>query len=99
LRSIIGIPATIVNREDQSAEVGSDRYHDGIVYQRDGNLQPALLLQGMARTALAAGAQVFSPAKVLSVSRPRWLRLNHGQADNLQEYVPYLRRSVVRLFP
>ena len=40
LRSAVGLDADMVPRAEQRAEIGSDAYHGGAVYHRDGHLNP-----------------------------------------------------------
>jgi glycine/D-amino acid oxidase-like deaminating enzyme len=64
----IGEPVRWVPRDELGAEVGSDAFHGGIVYERTGGLHPARLHAGLARLALAAGADVRerTPARTLA---------------------------------
>lgn len=53
-----GEPVRFVERDDLRAEIGSDAWFGGIVYDRTGALHPARLHAGLARLALDAGAAV-----------------------------------------
>ncbi|HEX2578394.1 MAG TPA: FAD-binding oxidoreductase [Aquihabitans sp.] len=53
-----GEPVRYVEREDLAAEIGSDAFHGGVVYDRTGGLHPAKLHAGLAALALRAGASV-----------------------------------------
>ncbi len=59
----------VVPREDQRREIGSDRYHGGIVYPAHASLQPAKYHLGLLDRALTAGAQVISHCPVLSIAK------------------------------
>ncbi|MEZ5180831.1 MAG: FAD-binding oxidoreductase [Acidimicrobiales bacterium] len=53
-----GEPVRFVAREELGAEIGSEAFHGGVVFERTGGLQPAKLHDGLLRAALAAGASV-----------------------------------------
>ncbi len=69
LRQAVGLEADMVSRPEQSAEIGSEAYHGGAVYHRDGHLQPALYAKGLIELAKAAGARLFGKAKVHAIDR------------------------------
>ncbi|RLA25095.1 MAG: FAD-binding oxidoreductase [Gammaproteobacteria bacterium] len=55
----IGLKFRPVERHEQSAEIGTDIYHGGVVYERDAGINPYKLVVGLAERAHAAGALVF----------------------------------------
>jgi len=48
--------ATILERDAQTAELGSSRYHGGMLLPSGARIHPGLYVQGLARSAAAAGA-------------------------------------------
>jgi len=76
LHRAVGLEASPVPRDRQYREIGSDFYHGGVVYHRDGGLHPGKLVDGLVARARAAGASVVAPARVLNWRRERdgwWL--------------------------
>ncbi|MCY3875867.1 MAG: FAD-binding oxidoreductase [Rhodobacteraceae bacterium] len=63
------VPYMIVERGDQQAEIGTDRYHGGIVFEKHASLDPARYHQALLDLAVAAGAQVAARARVTSIER------------------------------
>jgi glycine/D-amino acid oxidase-like deaminating enzyme len=53
-----GEPVRFVPRDELGAEIGSDAFHGGVVYERTGGLHPARFHAGLAELALGAGAQI-----------------------------------------
>ena len=53
-----GEPVRFVPRDELGAEIGSDVWHGGVVFDRTGGLHPAKLHAGLVRLALAAGAEI-----------------------------------------
>jgi glycine/D-amino acid oxidase-like deaminating enzyme len=83
-----GEPVRFVPRSELSVEIGSDEFHGGVVFDRTGGLHPAKLHAGLARLALAAGAQVVEscPATRLDdVGRGHWVHTPRGviEADHV----------------
>ncbi|MFD2206822.1 NAD(P)/FAD-dependent oxidoreductase [Kiloniella antarctica] len=64
----LGLKTYMVSRADQYKEIGSEFYHGGAVYEEDGTLQPALLLQGLLAKATEAGARIYGGQNVLDIS-------------------------------
>ena len=58
------VPYRIVERADQRTEIGTDRYHGGIVFENHASLDPARYHQALLDLALKEGAQVSTFAKV-----------------------------------
>ena len=61
------VPYRIVERADQRTEIGTDRYHGGIVFENHASLDPARYHQALLDLALAAGAQVATFARVTAI--------------------------------
>ncbi len=69
LQKHIGLPTHHVPRTEQRSEIGSDFYRGGVVYERDGGLNPRKLLLGLAARAVEAGAHIFAPCSVTGLGR------------------------------
>jgi glycine/D-amino acid oxidase-like deaminating enzyme len=65
----LGQTLRVIPRADLPGELGSDRYHGGLVDERSAGLHPARYVAGLARSALAAGACIYEQARVTRVSR------------------------------
>jgi glycine/D-amino acid oxidase-like deaminating enzyme len=63
------VPATIVPRAAQGAEIGTDAYWGGVVYERHCSVHPARYHQGLLGRVLAAGAQVAARTPVQGIER------------------------------
>lgn len=50
------LPAQIVSRSDQRAEIGTDAYHGGVVYENHASIDPGRYHAGLLRLAQEAGA-------------------------------------------
>jgi gamma-glutamylputrescine oxidase len=57
--------ARMLDRDELQAHVRSDRYLAGLIDPRSGHLQPLKFTLGVARAALAAGAQIYENSEVL----------------------------------
>jgi glycine/D-amino acid oxidase-like deaminating enzyme len=66
----------VVPRSAQSAEIATDFYHGGLVYEDDASIHPARLLAALLGRAAACGATVRGGCKVL-----RLARTGRGSAD------------------
>ncbi len=69
LNKAVGLEFEMVSQADQRNEIGSDRYHGGIVYPNDGHLHPGRYLAGLAERVLAEGVRMFAPARMTGVKR------------------------------
>lgn len=69
LNKAVGLEFEAVSQADQRNEIGSDRYHGGIVYPNDGHLHPGRYLAGLAERVLAEGVRIFAPARMTGVKR------------------------------
>ena len=63
------VPYRIVDRAEQRTEIGTDRYHGGIVFENHASLDPARYHQALLELVLAAGAQVATRTRVTSIER------------------------------
>jgi glycine/D-amino acid oxidase-like deaminating enzyme len=64
-----GEPVRFVEQDDLAAEIGSKAFHGGIVYDRTGALHPARFHAGLARRALAAGAEIHESRPATGLRR------------------------------
>lgn len=62
-------PVKIIEKRDQHAEVGSDKYHGGVVYTKDGALNPAKLAKGMIELCQRLGVTLVAHAKVETITQ------------------------------
>jgi glycine/D-amino acid oxidase-like deaminating enzyme len=65
----IDYPVSVVSKQQQHTEVGSNKYHGGVVYHSDASLHPARLVSGVIKRVKAAGAEVFSHTKVTGINQ------------------------------
>jgi glycine/D-amino acid oxidase-like deaminating enzyme len=61
--------ARFVGPDELGAEVGSSRFAGGLLVTRSGSVHPAKLVEGLARAALAAGAELHGHTEAVDVSR------------------------------
>jgi glycine/D-amino acid oxidase-like deaminating enzyme len=59
----------VVQKNDLSAEIGSNIYFGGMVDEVSAGLNPARYVAGLARAALKAGAEIFERTRVLAIER------------------------------
>ncbi|MEP6688929.1 MAG: FAD-binding oxidoreductase [Gemmatimonadales bacterium] len=108
LRDRLGHETTLLTREELRGEIGSTRYHGGLLDPLAGSVQPARLVQGLARGAARAGAHLVERADVRALERRRdgWLLVTSAGDVVAQEVlvatngytgpaVPALQRRVV----
>ena len=102
------VPYQIVERGDQRAEIGTDRYHGGIVFEKHASLDPARFHQELLGLALSAGAQIATHSRVTSIERSGQefvLRASRGEVRTRDVVIatngytsgltPWLRRRVI----
>ena len=65
----LGLETTVLTREGLRAEIGSTRYHGGLLDPLAAAVQPARLVQGLARAAARAGARLVEGAEVRGLER------------------------------
>ncbi len=63
------VPCHVVSRADQQAEIGSDSYHGGVVYENHASVDPARYHQGLLDRARGAGAMVAAHCKVNAIDK------------------------------
>jgi glycine/D-amino acid oxidase-like deaminating enzyme len=71
LRDQLGHETALLTRGDLRAEIGSTRYHGGLLDPLAGAVQPARLVQGLARAAARAGARLVEGVEVRGLERRR----------------------------
>ncbi len=59
----------VVQRQELSAEIGSEIYYGGMVDEVSAGLNPAGYVAGLGRAAMKAGAEIFEHARVESIER------------------------------
>ena len=64
-----GAPVELLNARDTEAKVGSSAYAGSLWDRRAGTIQPLAYARGLARTALNAGAKIFTRSAVTSAER------------------------------
>jgi L-pipecolate oxidase len=64
-----GAPVELLNARDTQAKVGSSAYAGSLWDRRAGTIQPLAYARGLARTALNAGAKIFTRSAVISAER------------------------------
>jgi glycine/D-amino acid oxidase-like deaminating enzyme len=69
LREEFGQASRIIPREELGAEVGSDAYHGGLLFERSGGLHPAKYLAGLIRAAQDAGAHLYDHVSANRIER------------------------------
>ena len=102
------VPYRIVECADQQAEIGTDSYHGGIVFEKHASLDPARYHQALLDLAVAAGTQVATNSKVTSIEESgQGFVLRTGRGDVRARDVviatngytsgltPWLRRRVI----
>jgi glycine/D-amino acid oxidase-like deaminating enzyme len=63
------VEAHVVTQSEQRSEIGTERYHGGIVYPHHASLHPAKYHAGLLARAQAAGATFVTRCPVLSITR------------------------------
>jgi glycine/D-amino acid oxidase-like deaminating enzyme len=71
LRHQLGHETTLLTRADLRREIGSSRYHGGLLDPLAGAVQPARLVQGLAWAAARAGARLVEGVEVRGLERRR----------------------------
>ena len=69
LSKAVGLPFEMIPPERQREHIGSDFYRGGVLYLRDGGIQPRLLVEALASRAEAAGAMLFENTPVAGLTR------------------------------
>jgi len=61
--------ARLVLRDEQLSELGTERYHGGLVYPQHASIDPALYHQGLLDRVMSAGAMVATQTPVTAIER------------------------------
>lgn len=64
----IGAEASVISRDAQRSEIGSDFYHGGLVIKRAGKLHPALFHKGLLDACHRAGVTLCAHTDVVSIT-------------------------------
>lgn len=70
-QEILGDEARVLTRDELRDEVGSDRYHAGLLVERTGGLHPAKYHAGLVRRALDVGAQLHGNTRATAIEARR----------------------------
>jgi glycine/D-amino acid oxidase-like deaminating enzyme len=76
-----GAPVRLLDAVETATKVGTDAYAGALLDMRAGTIQPLAYARGLARAAIAAGAQVFTGSPVTGAERngTRWaVKTAHG---------------------
>lgn len=62
-----GAPIRLLDRDQVVAATGSAAYLGGYLHETSGSVQPLSYARGLAQAAIAAGARIFAPSRVISI--------------------------------
>jgi glycine/D-amino acid oxidase-like deaminating enzyme len=62
-------PVKIIEKSEQYTEVGSTKYHGGVVYTKDASLHPAKLVKGLVSLCQQQGVKLFAQATVKNITQ------------------------------
>ncbi|MEO9514305.1 MAG: FAD-binding oxidoreductase [Paracoccaceae bacterium] len=65
----LGEPVDLLNRQEIADMIGTDHFHGGLVDNRCGTINPMGYCRGLARIALAAGAQISTGVRATKLRR------------------------------
>ena len=65
-----GAPVRALDRAETAARIGSDAYRGALLDMRAGTIQPLAYARGLARAAIAAGADIRTQSPVRAAERP-----------------------------
>ena len=68
LNRVLDLDASVVSRDEQRAEIGSDFYHGGLTINRAGKLHPALFHKGLLDACHRAGVTLCAYTKVNEIA-------------------------------
>lgn len=68
LNQQIGLDASVISREEQRSEIGSDFYHGGMVINRAGKLHPSLFHKGLLDACNRSGVTLCAHTKVEAIT-------------------------------
>ncbi|MBT6139511.1 MAG: FAD-binding oxidoreductase [Rhodospirillaceae bacterium] len=69
LQKAVGVEGDMVSKSEQHQETGSPIFHGGLVYHRDGGLDPAMYHDGLARTVRDAGVTIAPETAVTALRK------------------------------
>lgn len=77
----LDVPGHVVPRAEQHAEMGTDAYHGGVVYEKHARLDPGLYANGLIQRVLDAGVQLetHTPVTALDGDGPVTLTTPRGK--------------------
>ncbi|MDA1308275.1 MAG: FAD-dependent oxidoreductase [Proteobacteria bacterium] len=67
LNRLLDLDASVISREQQRSEIGSDFYHGGLVINRAGKLHPSLFHKGLLDACHRAGVTLCAHTQVLAI--------------------------------
>lgn len=68
LNETIGLDASVISREEQRSEIGSDFYYGGMIIKRAGKLHPSLFHKGLLEACHRAGVKLCAHTKVEAIT-------------------------------
>jgi len=78
----------MVTRSELRGEIGSDRYHGGLIFGKSAGMHVGRYVRGLARAAQARGAHILEHAPVLGLQRESRggyrIRTSHGEVRSSQ---------------
>lgn len=84
----IGLDASVISRDEQRAEIGSDFYHGGMIINRAGKLHPSLFHSGLLDACNRAGVTLCAHTKVEAVTGTAHnFRIKTNRGDCRAEHV------------
>jgi len=80
----LGAPVDLLSREEAARKIGTLSFYGGLLDRRAGTINPMAYARGLARSASAAGARIFTGVRVISLKRAgdRWrIETTNGPVD------------------
>jgi Glycine/D-amino acid oxidases (deaminating) len=80
----LGAPVDLLSREEAARKIGTLAFYGGLLDRRAGTINPMAYARGLARSASAAGARIFTGVRVISLKRAgdRWrIETTNGPVD------------------
>ena len=88
LNQQIGLDASVISREEQRSEIGSDFYHGGLVINRAGKLHPALFHKGLLDACHRAGTTLCAHTNVEAITgTPKNFKIKTSRGNCHAEHV------------
>lgn len=63
------VPVTIISKDEQKSELGTDAYHGGVIYGNHASVDPATYHLGLLQRVIDAGATVISHCRVTGLKQ------------------------------